>query len=378
MARTTPRRTPNLEHLESRELLTAGGPGADAQYALEVMNLVRTNPAAGAAWVEENADAQVRENLVQYNVDLGAVKSAIAGAQPRQPLAWNARLAASSQAHSDDMARNRFQSHTGSDGSNPEVRMDKAGVGNRLRASENAFAYAESVDNAMEAFLVDWGVPDAGHRRNILDADVADDAGSSAEVGIGMARSATLGASKLVMTQNFARQKGAKAQLVGVVYDDRDGNGRFSKNEGIGNATVEVQNLDNGASTSLPTWDAGGYQIPLDPGTYQATARVGGRTLGSQRFSIGKANVKADFRLNDAPTLFATAAVAPPVTPAPQAPAPAPAPAPTPAPSIPVPSRPEPVIEAPAVAKASEATLSAVGDDWSSLSINWSNRWKAR
>jgi uncharacterized protein YkwD len=348
----------SLEHLESRELLTAGGPSPEAQYALEVMNLVRTNPAAGAAWVEQNADAQVRANLVQYNVDLNQVKAAIAGAQPRQPLAWNPRLAAAAQAHSEDMARNRFQSHTGSDGSNPETRMDRAGVTDRLRASENAFAYAESVDNAMEAFLIDWGVPDAGHRRNVLDSDVADDQASSAEVGIGTARSTTLGASKLVMTQDFARRRGAKAQLVGVVYDDRDGNGRFSLNEGVGDATIDVQNLDNGATARVQTWDAGGYQLPLDPGHYQATARIGGRVLGSQRFSIGRANAKADFRLNDVPPPVAAPTVPPPAAPR-------------------IEPRATVMVEAATAPTVASQTL-AGADDWSTLSINWSNRWKAR
>lgn len=376
MSRTTPRRTLNLEHLESRQLLTAGGPSAEAQYALEVMNLVRTNPAAGAAWVAQNADAQVRENLVQYNVSLDAVKASIASATPRQPLAWNPRLAAAADAHSDDMARNRFQSHTGSDGSNPENRMDRAGVANRTRAAENAFAYAESVDNAMEAFLIDWGVPDGGHRRNILDADVADDDGSSAEVGIGTARASNFGASRLVMTQDFARRGGAKGQLVGVVYDDRDGNGRFSMNEGVGDATIDIRNLDNGASTSVQTWDAGGYQTPLDPGNYQVTARSGGRVLGSQRIAIGRANVKADFRLNDAPPTSPPVVAAPPVVVA-APPVVVAKPAPTPTfRAVPQPTQVTPMV-AMAQVKAEPVVAEAPADDWSSLKINWSNRWKA-
>lgn len=363
MSRTAPRRNLNLEALESRQLLTAGGPGAEAQYALEVMNLVRTNPAAGAAWVAQNADAQVRENLVQYNVNFDAVKGTIAAATPRQPLAWNPRLAAAAQTHSEDMARNRFQSHTGSDGSSPEARLERAGVTNRIRSAENAFAYADGVDNAMEAFLVDWGVPDAGHRRNMLETDTTDDGGSSAEVGIGMARSATFGASKLVMTQDFARRNGARGQLVGVVYDDRDANGRFSMNEGVGDATVEVRNLDNGSTTSVQTWDAGGFQVPLDPGRYQATARLGSRVLGSQRFTIGRANVKADFRLNDAPAAAPAVAFTPPAPPA--------------AASTPVADDSEPVVVAAPTPRAA-ATVSNPGDGWSSLSINWSNRWRAR
>lgn len=357
MGRTNTRRSLTLENLEGRQLLTTGGPSPDAQYTLEVLNLVRTDPAKGAEWVAQNADEAVQENMSHYQVDLNQVKSAIASAAPRQPLAWNRALAGAAQGHSDDMARNRFQSHTGSDGLDTAARMDRAGVRDRIRASENAFAYASSVNNALEAFLIDWGVADNGHRRNILEPDSSDDGDSSAEVGIGIAETSRLGARNLVMTQDFARQRGARGQLVGVVFDDRDRNGRFSMNEGVGDATVEVQNLQNGQTQSIQTWDAGGYQVALDPGSYQATARVGGRVLGTQRFTIGRANVKADFKLDGAPAAVASLA----------------APAPTPPAPAPQPQQPE----TPPTVKAATATA-PTGDDWSGLAINWSRRWKAR
>jgi hypothetical protein len=130
-------------------------------------------------------------------------------------------------------------------------------------------------------------------------------------------------------------------------------------NEGVGDATVDVRNLDNGASTSVPTWDAGGYQVPLDPGNYEATARARGRVLGSQRFSIGRANAKADFRLNDAP---------PPAVQVPTV---------TPPPSPPVEVRAPVIATVATIAPKTVETLTAAGDDWSTLNINWSNRWRA-
>ena len=47
MSRLTLRRSPGLERLESRELLS--GPTADQQYMLALINQVRTNPAAVAS-----------------------------------------------------------------------------------------------------------------------------------------------------------------------------------------------------------------------------------------------------------------------------------------------------------------------------------------
>ena len=172
--------------------MAGGGPSNQAQYMVEVMNLVRTSPAEGAEWVEEHVDSGTRSNLEFYKVNLDEVKRTIASAKPKQPLAWNNRLAAAAQGHSDDMARNNFQSHQGSDGSNVEQRMDRQGYTDRASSAENAFAYARDVDNALQAFLVDWGVTDAGHRRNIQQNDASDDT-SYAEVGIGIAGGKGLG-----------------------------------------------------------------------------------------------------------------------------------------------------------------------------------------
>jgi uncharacterized protein YkwD len=361
----------NLERLETREVLTAGGPTEQAQYALEVLNLVRTDPAAGAAWVQEHADAEVAANVAYYNVDLNAVKNTIASAPRRQPLAWNARLASAAQSHSDDMARNKFQSHNGSDGSNVEHRLDRAGYTDRIQASENAFAYSSSVDNALEAFLIDWGVADGGHRRNIQQPDIDDD-NSSAEVGMGMTRSSGIGGSHLVVTQNFGRQRGAKAQIVGVVFEDRDRNGRYSMGEGRGDVTVDVQNVSTGATNSLATWDAGGYQASVDPGTYRVSARSGDRFLGSQQVTVGKANVKVDFNTNNAPSVAParTEPVAIAALSAPRAEVARKAAAPD-------------VTTAPVVTPAPQVVVNAINptapaDAWSTININWSTRWRAK
>jgi hypothetical protein len=389
----------NIETLESREVLSSGGPTADAQYMLEVMNLVRTNPTQGAEWVQQNQDADLKTNIQAYGVNLDAVKADIAGSQSKEPLAWNDQLAAAAQGQSDDMARNGFQSHTGSDGRNLEARLDAVGYTNRIRSAENAFAYARSPKNAMQAFLVDWGVADAGHRKTILDSS-QDDANAANEVGIGIATT-TKGVGPMVVTQNFGRRAGSKAQVVGVVYDDRNNDGHYSIGEGLGNAQVQLRNTATGRTTDLTTWDAGGYQAPVEPGTYDVTAKAAGQNLGTRTVTIQNRNVKVDFNAKAAPTTppapAATIAVSrPAVTAAPKAmtvAAPtvptartieAPKPAvvvetpkvetPKPVASTVAPSRPRADLTSAAIASG------LANDDWavSTPSIRWKSTWDAR
>ena len=69
--------------------------------------------------------------------------------------------------------------------------MDGSGFTQRLSAigfpvnGEDTYAYAESVDHAMEAFLIDWGVSNAGHRANIQQPNASPDQYFT-EAGIGI------------------------------------------------------------------------------------------------------------------------------------------------------------------------------------------------
>ncbi|GIW86827.1 MAG: hypothetical protein KatS3mg108_1151 [Isosphaeraceae bacterium] len=294
MNRTRSRAAVAVESLESRQVLSAA-PTAELQYALELVNLVRTNPAAAAERLTGSLSEATQDALDYFRVDLTREKAAIAAAEPRQPLAWNEALAQAAQAHSDDMARNGFQSHTGSDGSSVEDRIRRAGYGTPIRAAENAFAYAESIDQAMQAFTLDWGVADQGHRRNLLEPANRDD--SFQEIGIGIARSNRL-TKQMVVTQKLARRADASAQLLGVVYKDNDKDGFYSIGEGQADVTIRVEGA-SGTAASTRTASPGGYQIPLAPGRYRVRALIGGREVQSRDVTIGSQNVKLDFVLSD-------------------------------------------------------------------------------
>ncbi|MHC5539929.1 CAP domain-containing protein, partial [Singulisphaera rosea] len=299
MSRPNCRRSLRLESLESRELLSSGGPTDQQQYMLYLLNQSRQNPAQMAQTVTSNLDANVSATIAYYNVDLNQVKQEIASAPAKPPLAWNDQLATAAQGQSQYQADNGVQSHTGANGSSLEQRLDQAGYTNRTTDGENAYAYSSSVDQAMEAFLIDWGVASHGHRDNILQPNTST-GDAYRDVGIGIVNATKSQVGPMVITQDFGAQQGEKAELVGVAFSDPNHSGTYNLGEGVGNVTIQVTNKSTGATTSVQTWDAGGYQMALDPGSYTVTAISGGKVVRSQDVQIGTSNVEVDFNLSNA------------------------------------------------------------------------------
>jgi len=81
-------------------------------------------------------------------------------------LRWDNRLGAAARAHSEDMARNSFMSHTGSDGSSVGTRITRAGFTWRS-AAENIAAGQRTP----EAVISSW-MRSPGHRANILNQNL--------------------------------------------------------------------------------------------------------------------------------------------------------------------------------------------------------------
>jgi len=301
MARSKFRRAPRFENLETRELLStvpsSQAPSNEAQYMLQVLNMVRTNPQAAVQYIQSNITPDVALTLNHYGVDLNATLNAIASSKAQPPLAWSPQLAQSAQSHSQDMANNGFQSHNGSDGSNPLQRMQAAGYTDPSSDGENVYAYAESVDQAMEAFLLDWGVSDAGHRDNILQPN-ASSQDAYRDVGIGLVKSnGPNGVGPYVITQDFGAQPGEKAQVVGVAFNDAQGTGTFAMGEGVGGITITAVNLATGQISSTQTWASGGYELALDPGQYRLIASQNNQVISSQTVVINNTNIEQDFNL---------------------------------------------------------------------------------
>ncbi len=98
MARSTKRRSLELERLESREVMAAGGPSAQAQHMLELINFAHSNPAAAADHVLSSLDGDVTATLSHFGVDVEQTRREIGAIGARPPLAWSDALASAAQA----------------------------------------------------------------------------------------------------------------------------------------------------------------------------------------------------------------------------------------------------------------------------------------
>src|SRR4051812_33194164 len=183
MTRPKFRRSLRLETLESRELLS--GPTADQQYMLSLINMARTNPAATVSWLRSHIDANDAATIAHYGDNLEAELSAIGNSTPVQPLAWNDTLASTATSQSQYESDHQVQTHQGPGEAGLEDRLHAAGYTNQIVDGENSYAYAQNVEHAMKAFLIDWGVTDKGHRNNLLQPGTAT-ANTYNEVGVGI------------------------------------------------------------------------------------------------------------------------------------------------------------------------------------------------
>jgi uncharacterized protein YkwD len=100
-----------------------------------------------------------------------------------QPVHWNDALAEASRLHADDMARNNYFSHGGRDGSNPALRVERAGY--RYRSTgENIAAGQMKPEDAVAAWIK---IPE--HCANVMnpaftEMGVAYDANSRSDMGV--------------------------------------------------------------------------------------------------------------------------------------------------------------------------------------------------
>jgi uncharacterized protein YkwD len=301
MARSKFRRSFQIEMLEGRQLLSTAGPTNDEQYMLQLLNEARTDPAEAAEMLTTNLSPDVEATLQYYGVNIQATAQRIASATPQPPLAWNANLAASAQSQSQYQANTQTQTHTGAGGSDAEQRMQAAGYTNIASSAENAYAYSTSVEQAMQAFLIDWGVPSDAHRINIQQPGVPAQ-NAYRDVGIGLVQTNPSNPSfgPMVITQDFASQTNEQAQVVGVSYYDNAGTGFYQPGEGQGGVQIDAVNLRTGQVTSTQTWASGGYEMSLAPGQYTIIASLNDEVIQTSNVTVGDVNVEQDFILSSA------------------------------------------------------------------------------
>jgi uncharacterized protein YkwD len=146
---------------------------------LAALNQARTQPATSAAWLEELAGYYSGTRVkrpwwpitMQTTEGVAAVREAIAAvrAQPAVPaLSLNSALVSAARDHARDQARTGAVGHTGADGSTTITRVNRYATW-KVSIAEN-IDYQPMVRgrDVIESLLVDDGVPDRGHRRNIF------------------------------------------------------------------------------------------------------------------------------------------------------------------------------------------------------------------
>jgi uncharacterized protein YkwD/uncharacterized membrane protein len=335
-----------LESLETRNLMSASYPSALEQYVVELINRARANPAAEAA---------------RYGIDLNeGLKAGTISAAAKQPLALNPYLTDAARLHSQWMIDTDTFSHTGAKGTNPADRMKAAGyvfsspsawssnIG--LRSFKTGAPHNDVFDAIQKDLFVDLGIPDRGHRVNML-------AGNMKEVGVGGVYGQFSYWTAEAITQNFATS-GSGSFLTGVVYTDAVTKDNFyTPGEGVGGVTLTATRASDGATFTTQTWAAGGYSLKLAPGTYKVTATGG--TLKSPvtygAVTIAAENVKRD---------FVPAGTTPTPTPTPNPnPNPNPTPTPTPTPPTGAPAAPTNVV-------ASVVSASSILISWTDAASN--------
>ncbi|MDO5566391.1 MAG: CAP domain-containing protein, partial [Planctomycetia bacterium] len=343
-----------VESLETRDLLAATGvnasgasdpgcwydlsaltvsPSPKEQEMLELINRMRSDPAGelsrlvpvcnpeaeGGPWLTEGSSTiwndefftafapEITQNCQDRYpaVDADTLRSFLS--QWRQlssaaPLAFNSTLSSVASTFTTYLIDHPNE-YLGNFAHNENLEQDLGGQ--FYTYGENVYACDQTIFNGFSAmqffhaaFAIDWGNSGAEHRANIMN-------GNFSELGISVQNSINEGTYSVIdfgTSTTGARTDGA--YLLGVVYNDADGDGIYDAPEGINNVRLLIRNLDLDTENTveITNMSAGGYQIFLQNGHYSITATgVGSAYPGAvtKLVSINGANKKVDFLTSD-------------------------------------------------------------------------------
>ncbi len=144
------------------------------QEVIGELNRVRTNPQEYAAYLQAHRSLYTTEGylkqpgkpLLRTHEGVAALDEAIrelSHARPQSPLSASDLLVGSARLLVDDQSQSGQTGH----GSYPFDRMARAGVANGARGEDVAYG-AHTAEQIVYNLVVDDGVRDRGHRRNIM------------------------------------------------------------------------------------------------------------------------------------------------------------------------------------------------------------------
>ncbi len=246
-------------------------PSAADQLLLQELNLARANPAA-------------------YGASIGLNLASVA---PAQPLAFDADLIDAATLHSEDMSNQGYFAHDTPQGVDPGERLTEAGFDWSSWGESIAGGTAyPGPSAALQALIIDAGVPDLGHRVQLLAMQPMYQTQNM--VGIGALQGSS-GPLVDYYTIDTASPAVPQAYITGVVFNDLNGSGQYVIGSGMGGVTISIA-----GGATITTWDSGGYSIPVAPGTY--TVSASGRGLATpitRTVTVGAGNVELNFSPQD-------------------------------------------------------------------------------
>jgi len=275
-----------LARVNAAALYDSGNPSAEEQLVLEYVNRARSNPVAEG-------------QRLGIDIHEGLSNPSLVG--PRPPLAMNRILLGIAQAHTQDMYRLNYFSHDDPNGTTPFGRMINAGY-NYLLAGENMAGGTDQTAAELEDFMmVDSGTPGRPHRVNLLDLINPYPCSNLpcvySEIGIGYYEGTTSNSyGNAFITQDFGATANSGPFLLGVVYNDANGNNFYDIGEGIAGVSITPS---SGTYYALSS-SSGGYAIPTGTsGTITVTASGPGFGSITKTVTLAGTNVKLDFRSQD-------------------------------------------------------------------------------
>jgi hypothetical protein len=266
----------------------SGDPTPEEQLVLEYINRARADPWAEGVRLRNDA------NYLWQNL-LNATGPSAVGVRP--PLAMNKALLLSARFHNEDMYNNSYIGHQDTYYGTIPNRFLAFGYHPWNWGENIAGGWGSSPTTAEDILMRDGDClnPSAcGHRINLFDS-------SFEEVGIGWL------ATSEYLTQDFGSQNPPSGNpgpfLVGVVYNDANGNNFYDIGEGISGVTITPSTGTYYAASST----SGGYAFPIaTSGTITVTASGSGLGSISKTVSLTGANIKLDFTLQDHSTFMTT------------------------------------------------------------------------
>jgi Ca2+-binding RTX toxin-like protein len=247
------------------------------QLILELVNQARLDPQGEYERLVTNATPEIKNALMQFNVNLVELENQFNEISSVSPLAWSETLKISASAQNNLMNQYDEQSHFLPGQENFRDRFIDAGYTDYQQLGENIFAYSINIEHAHAGFYIDWGntptgiQTPAGHRDAIVSSNYT-------EVGADWAATAPTNTNvgPYLITQHFGTSFNYEAKLLGTIIDDQDDDDFYDIGEGMGGVVIEAVGTAGEGTFTTISWPSGGYQMVLPSGIFEVTFSEGG------------------------------------------------------------------------------------------------------